>query len=177
MSEPNSTTGAGQAILEFAERLRSLDSAKPEIQRTFETWVVFRIANRNMGLPVSHVREILKVPEFTRVPNAPQPVAGIMNLRGQALPLVDGHSLFSLPPSFDTDLSRVLVFLFEGRAIGIVVDEALGLKRLEVELTQEAPDSDPLGHLARGLHRVTEDESTLLLEPKSLFSDRRVDFN
>ena len=181
MSEARGHEGAG-AILEFAERLRSRREEQPERLQTFENWVVFRVSHRTMALPVSHVREILRVPPFTGVPNAPKPVAGVMNLRGHVLPLVNGHALFGLPPSFDTDLSRVLVFLLDGREIGILVDEAIGLEKLQVELFQPAPGTDPMAALARGVYPrgaggASDGEPLLLLEAALLFSQQEVSLN
>ncbi len=106
-------------------RLRSSRKAQPEEQKTFENWIVFSVSNCTLALPVSHVREILRLEGLTGVPNVPQPVAGVMNLRGHVLPVVDTHALLGLPRSPVTDASRVLIFLLNnGR------DGAAGLAEL-----------------------------------------------
>ena len=174
-SQPR-TAGSG-AILDFAERLRARREDQPELLRTYESWVVFRVSNRNMALPVSHVRELLRVPEFTGVPNAPKPIAGVMNLRGHVLALVDGNGILGLPPSFETDRSRVLIFLLDGRELGLLVDEVIGLERLQVELIQPTPNTEPLAAVAQGIYPLPGGEPVLLLAATRLFADDELSLN
>lgn len=160
-----------ESILAFADRLRASTEDQSEVQETYDSWVTVRVSARSLALPVTHVREILRLPELTRVPNAPRPVAGIMNLRGHVLPVVDTQALLGLPCVLPTDASRVLVFLFDNREVGLIVDEANGLERLQVELVQSVPDSEPLSRFAHGVFPSTNDSPPiLLLEPHQLFA-------
>lgn len=169
--ESPKTAGDSETILGFADRLRAGADEQDDVQETFESWVVFRVSTRTLGLPVAHVREILRLPELTGVPNAPRPVAGVMNLRGHVLPVVDTHALLGLPHSMATESSRVLVFLVDDREVGLIVDEARDLARLQVELVQSVPDSESLAPIAHGLFPgAGGDPEILLLEPGKLFS-------
>ncbi len=162
--------GGSDAILDFADRLRSSRKAQPEEQRTFENWVVFSVSGRALALPVSHVREILRLEQLTGVPNAPQPVAGVMNLRGHVLPVVDTHVLLGLPHSPVTDASRVLIFLLNNRSIGLVVDDVTGLEKLQVELVQTVAQGEPLASLSKGVFPRGDDQPLLLLNPVRLLT-------
>lgn len=162
--------GAANTILGFADRLRDSRKEQPEQRKTFESWVAFRVSNRNLALPVSHVREILRLEELTGVPNAPAPVAGVMNLRGHVLPVIDTHAMLDLPKALATDRSRVLVCVLDQRSIGLIVDDVAGLEKLQAELVQAAPDEDPLAGRSAGLFPRNDNEPLLLLEPDRLLA-------
>lgn len=168
---------SSDAILGFADRLRDSRRAQPEQRRTFESWVVFRVSNRSLALPVSHVREILRLAELTEVPNAPKPVAGVMNLRGHVLPVLDTYALLDLPTTSATASSRVLVCLIEERPIGLIVDDVSGLERLQVELVQAVAADDPLARISQGAFPRDDQEALLLLDPARLFLQRASAFN
>lgn len=167
---------SSDAILGFADRLRSRRTAQPERQKTFESWVVFRVAIRTLALPVSHVSEILLFKELTGVPNAPRPVAGVMNLRGHVLPVLDTHTLLGLPSQLADDSTRVLIFLLENRPVGLIVDDVIGLEKLQAELIQSVADDEPLAQLSRG-SLPRENETLLLLEPARLLAGQNLALN
>ncbi|MCP4200899.1 MAG: purine-binding chemotaxis protein CheW [bacterium] len=168
---------ASQAILAFADRLRSSRTVQPEQRMTFESWVAFKVSSRTMALPVSHVREILRLTELTGVPNAPRQVAGVMNLRGHVLPVIDTHALLGLRHQLATDSSRILVFLLDNRAVGLIVDDVTGLEKLPAELFQSVTDNEPLAQLARGHFAHGDQEPLLLLEPARLLAGNNLAFN
>lgn len=171
------TGSSSDAILGFADRLRNSRRAQPEQRRTFESWVIFRVSDRSLALPVSHVREILRLAELTEVPNAPKPVAGVMNLRGHVLPVLDTHALLDLPSTSATTSSRVMVCLIEERPIGLIVDDVSGLERLQVELVQAVVTDEPLAHTSRGTFPRGDQDALLLLDPARLFLQRASTFN
>ena len=164
-------------ILSFADRLRDSRAEQPEERKTLESWVVFRISTRSLALPVSHVLEILRLAELTGVPNAPAPVAGIMNLRGHVLPVVDTHALLGLPSALATDRSRVLICLIDNRSIGLIVDAVAGLERLQMELVQAVSEGESLAHTSRGSFPNGDQEPILLLEPAKLFAGKTTALN
>lgn len=184
-SEPQASTdsrsdaqnSAANPILSFADRLRDSRVEQPEKRKTFESWVTFRVSDRNLALPVSHVREILRLAEITGVPNAPAPVAGVMNLRGHVLPVVDTHTLLGLPSALATDQSRVLICMLDNRSVGLIVDQVAGLERLQVELVRSVADDDPLAPLSKGSFPSGDREPVLLLEPARLFAGKKTAFN
>ncbi len=57
--------------------------------------VGFRIGRETFGLPIAMVREIVRVPEITSVPNAPNYIEGVINLRGRIIPVVDLRRLMT----------------------------------------------------------------------------------
>ena len=89
-------------------------------------YLTFALAGEEYGLPVLKVREIVKLLDITRVPQAPPHVKGVVNLRGKVTPVVDLRLKFGLaeqPYSERTCIVIVDVVLPAGRAaMGIIVD-------------------------------------------------------
>lgn len=92
--------------------------------------VGFRIGRETFGLPISMVREIIRVPDITAVPNAPNYIEGVINLRGRIIPVVDLRKRFG-EKSFEPDKkNRVVVVELETRAIGLIVNSASEVLRI-----------------------------------------------
>ena len=70
--------------------------------------VGFRIGRETFGLPISIVREIVRVPEITAVPNAPDYIEGVINLRGRIIPVVDLRKRFG-EKSFEANKKNRIV--------------------------------------------------------------------
>jgi purine-binding chemotaxis protein CheW len=92
--------------------------------------LLFEIAGRRHGAPLSAVREVFALGPLTPVPGAPSAVAGLTNLRGQVIPVVDlGRLWGQTPHRLHLGDPVVLVQSAEIR-VGLVVDQVLGLSRL-----------------------------------------------
>jgi purine-binding chemotaxis protein CheW len=86
--------------------------------------VGFRIGRETFGLPISMVREIVRVPEITSVPNAPDYIEGVINLRGRIIPVVDLRKRFREKVIETTKRNRIVVVELENRSIGLIVNSA-----------------------------------------------------
>ena len=92
--------------------------------------VGFRIGRETFGLPISIVREIVRVPEITSVPNAPDYIEGVINLRGRIIPVVDLRKRFG-DKTFERDKkNRIVVVELQSRAIGLIVNSASEVLRI-----------------------------------------------
>jgi len=92
--------------------------------------VGFRIGRETFGLPISMVREIVRVPEITSVPNAPDYIEGVINLRGRIIPIVDLRKRFGVKSSEPNKKNRIVVVELGARAIGLVVNSASEVLRI-----------------------------------------------
>ncbi|HTR47712.1 MAG TPA: chemotaxis protein CheW [Verrucomicrobiae bacterium] len=92
--------------------------------------VGFRIGRETFGLPIALVREIVRVPEITSVPNAPDYIEGVINLRGRIIPIVDLRKRFGQKTSERDKKNRIVVVEFESRAIGLMVNSASEVLRI-----------------------------------------------
>ena len=99
--------------------------------------VGFHIGRETFGLPIGLVHEIVRPPEITNVPHAPEYVEGVMNLRGRIVPVIDLRRRFGESAVENRRKNRILVVDVEGRAVGLVVDSASEV--LKISDTQIEP--------------------------------------
>jgi len=119
--------------------------------------VIFRLANETYGVDIHQVREIIRVPEITRVPRTPDYVEGIINLRGGVIPVLDLRKRFGLAAAEDESDRRIIVVELEDTTLGMIVDGVSEVLRIdESEIEEPSPyimsiDSDYIaGTVKRG---------------------------
>jgi len=86
--------------------------------------VGLRIGRETYGVPIAIVREIVRVPEITAVPNAQEFVEGVINLRGKIISVVDLRKRFGGSASENGKKNRVVVVELENRTVGLIVNAA-----------------------------------------------------
>ena len=92
------------------------------MQRKERQLVVFNLGQEEYGVDILQVKEIKRLTEITRVPNAPDHVEGVINLRGNIIPVVDLHKRFELGTVEATDESRIVIVNVQDITVGITVD-------------------------------------------------------
>ena len=101
--------------------------------------VSFNLEEEKFGMDIMDVQEIIKIPEITKVPKAPQFVEGVINLRGQVLPVIDCRKRFQLESKERVDSNRIIVVNIEGKTMGIIVDSVSEVLRLPDEAIEPPP--------------------------------------
>src|SRR5215467_7980899 len=87
--------------------------------------VGFRIGDETFGVRIGSVREIVRVPEITAVPNAPETIEGVINLRGKIIPVMDLRKRFGNQQGIQPDKkNRILVVELDKRLLGLIVNSA-----------------------------------------------------
>ena len=86
--------------------------------------VGFRIGNETFGVRIASVREIVRVPEITSVPSAPDTVEGVINLRGKIIPVMDLRKRFGHVDIQPDKKNRILVVELQNKLIGLIVNAA-----------------------------------------------------
>ena len=102
--------------------------------------VGFRIGRETFGLPISLVHEIVRPPEITNVPHAPEYVEGVMNLRGRIVPVIDLRRRFGSAAIANSRKNRVLVVDVESRAVGLIVDSASEVLKISEAQIEPPPN-------------------------------------
>lgn len=144
--------------------LRDLDSTEPN--STAIKHVLFELGETCYAIPLDNVLELQRLPRLTPLPNVPDWLRGVMNLRGDILSVVDLRSLLGLP-AFDQPQSQRLVIVRstqEEIATGWVVDRVVGVRRLAIEEAQPTvPTTNGVAvRFVRGLIRHEEKTVALL---------------
>lgn len=101
--------------------------------------VVFRLAHETYAVEAQWVLEVYPLRELTTLPGLPPTVAGIINLRGRILAVVNLKEFFHLPGEGLTDLNKVLVLSSGPMEFGILADEVSGIRPMQAAELQPTP--------------------------------------
>jgi purine-binding chemotaxis protein CheW len=92
--------------------------------------VVFMLGGEEFGVDIAQVREIIRVPAITRMPNAPAFVEGVINLRGKVTPVMDLRGRLGMKASQADDGMRIVIVELGKDSIGMIVDSVSEVRRL-----------------------------------------------
>ncbi len=137
----------GQGIMEIQDLIKRLnregsvltaidevrEGAAREEQETLGSiiqLVSFLLDEVEYGIDILAVHEILRMPDITRLPNTPLYVRGVINLRGNVIPVVDVRERFGLPRAKITDLTRIIVVEIGEKLVGLLVDNVYQVVRM-----------------------------------------------
>jgi purine-binding chemotaxis protein CheW len=128
-----------------AAPIRPLDSAGSRETSSRSRCMCVSVAAASYGLPLEHVQEVIAARPVTRVFHAPAALAGIINLRGEVLPILDLSQLLRsvLPTAKQADVRIVVVRELAGlkRRAGLRVDALLGLLDVPAQGLNAAPSA------------------------------------
>ena len=133
--------------------------------------ISFSVGEEEYGLELARVKEVIRVREITWLPKAPSFVRGIINLRGDVIPIIDLRDEFGLDSREDTAQTRVIVVEIEGRLTGLVVDSASQVVRISADQV-DPPPPVPGGfsqELITGVGKL-EDRLVILLNPDAILT-------
>jgi purine-binding chemotaxis protein CheW len=139
--------------------------------------VGFQIGRETYGVPITSLHEIVRVPEITAVPDAPDYLEGVINLRGKIVSVMDLRKRFGQKAEFKRR-NRILVVEHSGRLAGLIVDSASEVVKIPVEDVEAPPAVFQEGGLncVTGLGKVRGRlivllDMTKLLAPASLLQE------
>lgn len=138
--------------------------------------VVFNLASEIYGVDVGAVREIIRVPDITRVPNAPDFVRGVMNVRGKLIPVVDLRPRFGMETVEQSGESRIVVVDIGGESIGVMVDAVTEVLKIADDSIESASSvvSTAESSYIQGIANLGERLIILLALDKVLSEDDQV---
>lgn len=119
--------------------LMKVENAKETGQNELTQLVSFLLSNEEYGVEVLKVREIIRLPTITQMPNTPHYVEGIINLRGKVIPIVSMRKRFGLPEADYTNHSRIMVMDVAGGLTGFIVDGVSEVIRIRSNEIQPPP--------------------------------------
>lgn len=109
------------------------DTEKKEIIRVLSFW----LAGEYYCIDLKSAKEVIKIPQITRIPTAPQFIMGVINLRGEVVPIVDIRYFFGLKEAEITNASRLVITDFKKTPVGVLID------RINEPIDVEIPSIQP----------------------------------
>lgn len=134
-------------------------------------FLVFTIDTEEFGVDVLSVQEIIRFIQPTIIPNAPHAVRGVINFRGEVIPILDVRERFNLGVKEPDDSTVIVVIEFNGKTLGLVVDKVSDMVNIPNKNTQALPEismSQKTAYL-RGMGKLGE-RLILLLDNEKMMS-------
>ena len=103
--------------------------------------VIFKLANEDYGLPISKVQEINRMVAVTKLPQTPDFMEGIINLRGRVIPVVDLRKRFGFISREHQQDTRIMVVDISGQTVGLVVDAVNEVVKIAGDCIEPPPQS------------------------------------
>lgn len=147
-------------ILKARARALARDPYEQRLGEHLEV-IEFVLAYENYALEAALVREVHPLKEITPLPGTPAFVAGIVNVRGQIVSVVDLKRLFELPDKGLADLNKVIILENEQMEFGLLVDAVLGVRRIALQELQP-PLPTLTGVRAGYVHGMTQHRMSVL---------------
>ncbi len=101
--------------------------------------VGFKVGRETYGVPITSLHEIVRVPEITAVPDAPDYLEGVINLRGKIVSVMDLRKRFGEKQADLRKQNRILVVEHSGRLAGLIVDSASEVLKIPADAVEPPP--------------------------------------
>jgi purine-binding chemotaxis protein CheW len=101
--------------------------------------VGFRLDNEDYAIAITKIQEIILMKPITRIPQVPDFIEGLINLRGSVIPIVNLRKRFGLPPREIDDETRTIVVNVHEKTVGCVVDAVTQVMRINRDQIQPPP--------------------------------------
>lgn len=105
-----------------------------------DQYLIFSLGERHYGIEIRNITEIVGVQSITEVPEMPQYIIGVMNLRGKIIPLVDARLRIGLNKAEYTEKTCVVIFELEARIVGLIVDTVKEVINIPKDHLEDAPN-------------------------------------
>lgn len=136
-------------------------------------YVIFNLGSEQYGVDIMKVKEISEFKESTKVPSSPYFIDGIINLRGEIIPIVNLKKRFNIDNNDVNSDTRILVINLNNKNVGFVVDEASQVLRINDD------DIDPAPEIIAGIDRQyitgvgkVEEKIIILLDLEKILTDK-----
>lgn len=136
--------------------------------------VLFLLAKEEYGLPITKVQEINRMVPITQLPQTPEFMEGVINLRGRVIPVIDLRKRFQLSAAAISDDTRIIIVDVNGQTIGVIVDAVTEVVRLPGASVEPPPPTFVLDcQYVQGIGKM-EDRLLILLDIDKVLTSQEV---
>lgn len=143
-----------------------------EVIKEYIEVVVFLLAYETYCVETAYVREVYPLKDLTPLPGTPSFVAGIINVRGQVLSVIDIRDFFGLPKHGLSDLNKVIILTGDGMEFGILADAIVDVRNIPVDEIQ--PGLPTLSGIREDYLKGISAEQQVILDAKKLLTDNNI---
>ena len=138
-----------------------------------DKYLTFRLDVEDYGIEIRHIKEIISIQKITDVPDLPDFVKGVINLRGQVIPTIDLRLRFGLPAKDYDERTCIIITHMNDIPVGVIVDTVNEVLDIPQEMIAPPPSVQKgVAHrFIQGLGRVGDDVKIILNAEKLLHED------
>lgn len=116
-----------------------MNSEKMKNEEVITQLVTFRLGKEQFGINIFKVSEINKIVNITKVPNAPEFVEGVINLRGKVIPVLDLRLRLGIVKKEIEKTSRIIVVELNDKVVAFLVDEVMEVLNINQNILEQPP--------------------------------------
>jgi purine-binding chemotaxis protein CheW len=134
-------------------------------------YLAFRVHEEDYGIEIQYVTEIVGIQKIAAVPDMPDFIKGVINLRGQVIPVMDIRTRFRMPPKDYNERTCVIVVNYDEHPIGLVVDSVNEVTNIPDDNVCEPPRvaQNESARYIRGIGKVGDEVRIILDVSKLLY--------
>ena len=137
-----------------------------------DKYLTFRIANEDYGISIANVTEIIGIQSITEIPEMPDYIKGVINLRGKVIPIMDVRKRFKLPEREYDERTCIIVVEIDGTSVGLVVDTVNEVADIPEDQVEPPPKSKHKGgSYIQGIGKIGKEVKILLDINKILYEE------
>ncbi|MBF0121148.1 MAG: purine-binding chemotaxis protein CheW [Desulfobacterales bacterium] len=138
-----------------------------------DKYLTFHIGNEEYGIAINYVTEVVGIQKITEIPDVPDFIKGVINLRGQVIPITDVRLRFKMSAKEYNDRTCVIVVKIEDNYIGLIVDAVDDVIKIAEEMVQPPIKTGQKEgkKFIKGLGKVDDDVKILLNVHELLYDD------
>lgn len=135
-------------------------------------FVTFTLNDEEYAVDILKVQEINRITDITAVPNSPDYVEGVVNLRGKVIPVINLRKKFGFEERPTDDSSRIIIMEIQGITNGVIVDSVSEVLRIPSSKVESAPpmSSDSTNIFIKGLAKL-DNRLIILLDTDKLIEE------
>jgi purine-binding chemotaxis protein CheW len=161
-----------KAVMDQRARvLAQVPERAPDTKQLLEV-MTFRLANEKMAVETRYVRGVHRLGDITPLPGSPHFLAGVTNLRGGILAVMDLREFFGIPAAETDARSRIVILGGNQPDFGMLVDEVYEVVRLHIDDVLDPPGS--VSGMSRDCLRGVTQDALLVLDGEALLADERL---
>jgi purine-binding chemotaxis protein CheW len=138
--------------------------------------VVFQLGGEEFGVDIMQVQEIIRMHQGTRIPQAPDYVKGVINIRGNIIVVINLEKILDLPTKEEDDDNRIIVVEIGGNILGMTVDsvsEVLSISKSNVEPAPDMITSKINSDFIKGVGKL-DDRLLILLDLENVLTIKQL---
>jgi purine-binding chemotaxis protein CheW len=168
--------GDSMAEAKVENQVESTDIAIDEDDTMRDKYLTFLLGGEVYAASIEYVIEIVGVQQITDVPDMPNFVKGVINLRGQVIPVIDVRLRFGMEPKEYDDRTCIMVTRMKNLSVGLIVDMVEEVRDITKDLVAAAPKvaTSSSGRFIDGIAHMPNNLVIIIIDINKLLHDNEL---